>query len=79
MSLIFWHEKDAEYSFQPACLVVVWFDFLVQLHINLRGVFNGKAILVEKQQWFYVTYIKGIGVHDFPKGISLRVKLIARL
>ena len=25
-------------------------------HINLNGLFNGKAILVEKQQWYYLTH-----------------------
>ena len=28
---------------------IKWFGFIVKWHINLRGLFNAKAILLEKQ------------------------------
>ena len=37
---------------------MVWFRF-VQWHINLRGLFISKAILVEEQQWHYSTHSWG--------------------
>ena len=39
-----------------------------------------KAILVEEQQWYYLTHNWGIErVHIFPKGISSKVNLIVQL
>ena len=46
--------------------------------INLRRLFNAKAILVEEQQWYEFTCIGGNkGFHTFPNGIILKVNLIA--
>ena len=57
------------------------FCFFVSLHINLRGLFKAKAILVEEQQWYYLTIagerIKG--VKTFPKVISLKIILTTKL
>ena len=50
-------------------------------HINLRGLFNAKAILVE-EQGFYLTesWVEGDkGVLNFPKDIYPKVNVIARL
>ena len=30
-----------------------WFSFFVEWHINLCGLFNAKAFIVEEQQWYY--------------------------
>ena len=47
---------------------------------NLHGLFNAKAILVEEQQWYYVTQSYGnLRIHTFPKGVSLKVNVIAWL
>ena len=46
--------------------------------MNLYGLFNAKAILVEKQQWYYLTH-SNKRVHTFPMGISLKVNLITQL
>ena len=48
---------------------MIWFRFLFL--IKFQGLFNAKAIHVE-QQWYYLT-------RSFPKGISLKVNIIARL
>ena len=48
-------------------------------HINLRGLFNAKAILLEEQWWYYLTHSwEDKGVHTFPKGICPKVNVIAR-
>ena len=40
--------------------------------------FNAKAILLEKQQWYYLTNSEeDTGVHTFPKGIWPKVNVIA--
>ena len=47
---------------------------------NLRGLFNANVILLEEQQWFYLTHSwEDKGVHTFPKGICPKVNMIARL
>ena len=40
-------------------------------------VFNAKAIILEEQQWCYLTY--SWEVHAFPMGISPKVNVIANL
>ena len=49
---------------------VVCFLFLIRG--NLRGLFNTKAIHIEELHW-----VKR--VHDFPKGIKMKVNVIALL
>ena len=47
---------------------------------TLFRLFNAKAILLEKQQWYYLTHSwEDKGVHTFPKGICPKVNVIARL
>ena len=47
------------------------FGFFLEWHINLRGLFNAKSILVIEEQWYYLTYcLRDKEVHTFPKGIS---------
>ena len=41
-----------------------------------QPLFNAKAILLEEQKWYYLTHK---GAHTFPKGICLKVNVIARL
>ena len=42
--------------------------------------FNAKAILLQEQQWCYLTYSwKNKGVHSFTKGICPKVNVIVRL
>ena len=63
-------------------LLYVFFCLMVSSaywHINLRRLFNAKAILRE-QQWCYLTHSwEDKEVHTFPKGICLKVRVIARL
>ena len=48
--------------------------------INLCGLHNAKAILVEKQQWYYLTHSRRYKeVHTFLKGINSKVNVIAPL
>ena len=63
----------SDYSF-------VFFFLFFFLHINLRALFNAKAILQEKQQWYYLTHSwEDKGAHTFPKSICLKVNIIAQL
>ena len=49
-------------------------------HINIRGLFNAKAILREVQQWCYLTHSwEDKVVHTFPTVIFLKVNVIAQL
>ena len=42
--------------------------------------FIAKAILLEKEQWYYLTHSwEDKGVHAFPKGICLKVNVITGL
>ena len=51
---------------------LVGLDFFVWWHINLRGVFNAKAILVEGQHCYYLTLIRsGRGIMTL--GLAVRV------
>ena len=62
------------------CVCLVWFCFFVEWHINLCRLFNANAILLEEQQWYYLTHSwEDKGVHTFPKGICPKVNVIARL
>ena len=68
-------------------------NMIVRLHFKRSGLvslfngistlfrlFNAKAILLEEQQWYYLTHIwEDKGVHTFPKGICPKVNVIARL
>ena len=47
---------------------------------TLFRLFNAKPILLEEQQWYYLTHSwEDKGVHTFPKGICLKVNVIAQL
>ena len=47
---------------------------------TLNRLFNAKDILLEEQQWYYLTHSwEDKGVHTFPKGICPKVNVIARL
>ena len=63
-------------------VVVGWFG-LVSLFNGIStflGYFNAKAILLEEQQWYYLTHSwEDKGVYIFPKGICLKVNVIAQL
>ena len=49
----------------------------VRLAFSLVGIFNGKSILVEEQQWYYFNPLEGNeSVHAFPKGVSLAFRLV---
>ena len=54
-----------------------WFVFFVQWNINLRGLFNAKAIIVEEQYKLSYSSIADARVHIFVKGISPKVNLTA--
>ena len=42
--------------------------------------FNAKAILLEEQEWYYLTHIwEYRGFHAFPKDICLKVNVLAQL
>ena len=60
------------------------FGFFIKWRVNLRGLLNAKAILEEDQKWHYSTHSRDgeqrIKVFiPFPRGISPKVKVIARL
>ena len=51
---------------------------LFSWHIKLLGLFNAKVILLEEQQWYYLTQCwEEKRVHTFPKDICLKVNIIA--
>ena len=59
-----------------------WYDFFVFNDIStVAGYFNGKAILVEEQQCYYLTDSReeNKGVRAFPKGNSPKMNVIARV
>ena len=57
-----------------------WFNFFIQWHINLCGLFNAKNVLVEEQEWYYLTNSLGDkDVHTFPKDSGPNVYIIVRL
>ena len=46
----------------------------------LCRLFNAKAILLQEQQWYYLTHSwEDMEVHGIPKGICPKVNVIARL
>ena len=48
--------------------------------MNCHGLFNAKAILLEEQQWYYLTHSwEDKGVHTFPRGICPKVNVKAQL
>ena len=54
--------------------------FFIEWHINHHGLFNAKAIFVERELWYYLTYSwENKRVHAFPKGISSKVNLVVRV
>ena len=54
--------------------------FFVKWQINLCGLYNAKAILLDEPMWYYLTRSwENKRVHTFPKGIYLKVNVIARL
>ena len=69
-----------EYKKSLLLIYFTMFSFFVEWHINLRGLFNTKAILREEQQWWYLTHSwEDKGVHTFPKGICPKLNVIAWL
>ena len=38
-------------------------DFSTSGHINLRGLFNARAMLVEIQQWYYLIHVLNKGIY----------------
>ena len=58
----------------------VWFGFFVLWHVNLRGLFNAKSILVEEQYSYHLTHRwSDEEINAFPMSISLKVNVIAWL
>ena len=54
----------------------LWFNGIS----TLFRLFNAKSILLEEQQWYYLTHSwEDKGVHTFPKGICPKVNVITRL
>ena len=52
---------------------LVWFKW----HINLRRLFKAKAILLEAQQWCYLTHsLEDKKAHTFPKDICPKGNVI---
>ena len=57
----------------------VWFG-LVSLFNGICRLYNAKSILLEEQQWYYLTNSwEDKGVHTCPKGICKKGNVIARL
>ena len=64
------------------CSSIVWFGLVSLFNgiSTLFRLFNAEAILLEEQEWYYLTHSwEDKGVHTFPKGICPRVNVIARL
>ena len=58
---------------------MIWLIFVLW-HINHHGLFNAKVILVEEQQWYYLTNSWGDKeVHTFRRGINPEVNVFAQL
>ena len=60
----------------------VWFGLVSLFNgiSTLFRLFNAKAILLEEQEWYYLTHSwEDKGVHTFPKGIWPKMNVIARL
>ena len=56
------------------------FLFSVLWHVNLRGLFNAKDILLQERQGYYSTHSwEDEGVYAFPKVINPKVNVIAWL
>ena len=54
--------------------------FSVSLFNGISTLFNAKAIILEEEEWYYLTHSwEDKGVHTFPKGICSKVNVIARL
>ena len=61
-------------------LGLVWFGFFVQWHINLPGLCNTEAIILQGQYWYYLTHRWGYkGLYTFPRSISFKKNVIALL
>ena len=54
------------------------FGFFVSWHINFRGLY-AKSTFIEPLWQYLINSWRYIGVHTFPRVISLKVKLISRL
>ena len=59
--------------------LVSWFRW----HIKLRGLFNGKTILIEEQQWYYSSIAISsssccVASTDLPDPLSLSVSIVHR-
>ena len=68
----YWHNHDTRW------VGLVWFSLFVLWHINLCRLSNAKAILLEKQKWYYLTHSwEDKGVHAFPKGICFKLNVAA--
>ena len=62
---------------------IIWFGLVWLLCFNgisnLDGLFNAEVILVEEQQWYYIThYWEGKEVHAFLKCICPKVNVIVQ-
>ena len=67
-------------KYQRGNFGLVWLVSLFNGISTLFRLFNAKAILLEEQQWYYLTRSwEDKGVHTFPKGICPKVNVIARL
>ena len=72
-------DKNYPASSQKLCQIIGWLYFR-WWHINVRGLFNAKATLVEEWQWDYLTDTWGDkGAGTFLKSICSKMNLIARL
>ena len=46
------------------------FFSLLQWHIKLCGLFNAKVIVIEEQQWYYLTRDQSFGAVEYTDCIS---------
>ena len=58
---------------------MVLLGFFAQWHINLRGLFNAKANLVEQWKYYLTHSYRDKGINSFHKGITPKVNIIAWL
>ena len=61
-------------------IVVCFFCFFCLMAHQIRGLFNAKVMLLEEQQYCYLTHSwDDKGIHAFSKGICPKGKVIAQL
>ena len=80
---VIYNKRYSQHISSPAVVedINAWWLLVFQWHNHLHGLFNARAIFVEKQQWYYLAPTCGRirGFNTFLKGIFPKVNVIAWL